>query len=162
LFAGEDTAMDIKATLQSQYLAALAMLKQAIVKCPPEAWDDPQHKDRFWFIAYHTLYYAHLYLKAVDQGYVRWEKRRHARQDQPFSKEQVLERLAAVQGEAAEHLSGMDLAAKAGYAWLPTSKLELQLYNLRHIQQHTGELYERLAARQVKLGWVSRRAREKE
>ena len=33
--------MNIKPILQSQYLASLAMLKQAVVKCPPEAWDDP-------------------------------------------------------------------------------------------------------------------------
>ena len=36
------------------------------------------------------------------------------------------------------------------------SVLELHLYNLRHIQQHTGELYERLGASGLAdLGWVS-------
>ena len=32
--------MDIKQVLQSQYLASLAMLKEAVVKCPSQVWDD--------------------------------------------------------------------------------------------------------------------------
>ena len=52
--------MDIRSVIQSQYLAALAMLKQAIVKCPPALWNDPGDRDAAWFKAYHALYYAHL------------------------------------------------------------------------------------------------------
>ena len=149
--------MKIKPILQSQYLAALAMLKQAVVKCPPEAWDDPQDKDKFWFVAYHTLRYAHLYLKAQDQGYVRWEGRRYSNPGVPFSKEEILERLALVERDVARQIPMMDLDGKSGYAWIPTNKLELQLDNIRHIQQHTGELYERLSKYNVKLNWVSER-----
>ena len=43
-----------------------------------------------------------------------------------------------------------------GFYWLPFNKLELQFYNIRHIQQHTGELYERLGTREnIELDWVS-------
>ena len=147
--------MNVKKVLQSQYLAALAMLKQAIVKCPPEAWDNPQDKDKFWFVAYHTLRYAHLYLKAQDKGFPRWEARGYSKQGTPFSKEEILERLALVEQDVVEQIPLMDLNGKSGYAWIPTNKLELQFDNIRHIQQHTGELYERLSAHRVKLPWVS-------
>lgn len=149
--------MNIKSILQSQYLAALAMLKQAVVKCPPEAWDNPRDKDRFWFVAYHTLRYAHLYLKAQDKGYVRWEARRHNQPGLPFTKEEILERLALVERDVVGQIPMMNLDGKSGYAWIPTNKLELQLDNLRHIQQHTGELYQRLSAYHIKLNWVSER-----
>ena len=153
--------MKIKPILQSQYLASLAMLKQAITKCPPEAWDNPQDKDRFWFVAYHTLYYAHRYLKTQDKGLVRWEKRQHSQQGVSFSKEEILERLAIVERDVARQIPLMDPEGKSGYAGFLANKLELQLYNIRHIQQHTGELYERLSTRNVRLTWASQRYKEK-
>ena len=147
--------MNAKQVIQSQYLAALAMLKQAIVKCPSDAWDNPQDKDRFWFVAYHTLRYAHLYLRAQDQGFPRWETRRHSHQGVPFSKEQILERLVLVERDVIQQIPLMELDGKPVGSL--ANKLELQLYNIRHIQQHTGELYERLSARNVKLDWASQR-----
>ena len=153
--------MKIKPILQSQYLASLAMLKRAIIKCPPEAWDNPQDKDRFWFVAYHTLRYAHLYLKAQDKGFPRWEQRLHSNQGSPFSKQEILERLAAVERDVAEQIPIMNLDEKTGAAGKLANKLELQIYNIRHIQQHAGELYERLGAYPVKLGWVSLKYKEK-
>jgi len=153
--------MNIKPILQSQYLAALAMLKQAVVKCPPEAWDNPQDKDRFWFVAYHTLRFAHQYLKAKDKGYARWEQRRHSNPGEPFSKEEILEKLALVEQDVVEQIPLMDLDEKTGATGALANKLELQLYNIRHIQQHTGELYQRLSAYPVKLGWASKRHEEK-
>ena len=153
--------MNIKSILQSQYLAALAMLKQAIIKCPAKVWDDPRDKDRFWLVAYHTLRYAHLYLKAQDQGYPRWESRGHSRPGTPFSKEEILERLMLVEQDVAAQIPLMNLAGKSGYAWIPTNKLELQFDNIRHIQQHTGELYERLSTHKLKLPWVTLRYKEK-
>ena len=156
---GLDEPMNIKTILQSQYRAALAMLKQAVVKCPPEAWDDPRDKDRFWFVAYHTLYYAHRYLKARNQGYVRWEARRYDQPGLPFTKEEILERLAMVEDDVMKQVRIMDLGAESmsGLA----NKLELQLYNLRHIQHHAGQLYQRLSAYDVKLDWASHRHKEK-
>ena len=149
--------MNIKSVLQSQYLAALAMLKQAVTKCPPEAWDDPRDKDRFWFVAYHTLFYAHRYLKAQGEGYVRWEGRRYEKPGSPFTKAEILERLAAVEGDVATQIPLMKLDAESsGLA----NKFELQIYNIRHIQQHAGELYERLNAYNVKLDWASQRHKE--
>ena len=153
--------MNIKQILQSQYLSALAMLKQAIVKCPPEAWDNPKDKDRFWFVAYHTLRFAHQYLKARDKGFPRWEQRPHSQPGSQFSKEEILERFAMVERDVAEQIPIMDLNEKTGATGNLANKLELQIYNIRHIQQHTGELYQRLSAYPVKLGWASQRTKEK-
>lgn len=154
--------MNTKQVIQSQYLAALAMLKQAIAKCPPDVWDDPADKDRFWFIAYHTLYYAHRYLKTANKGYVRWKKPQYGKQGIAMPKEQVLEHLETVEREVIEQVAVMDLDAKSGYSGFLANKMELQLYNMRHIQQHAGELYERLRPYNVKLGWASQRNKEQE
>ena len=65
--------MDIRGVIQAQYLSALAMLRQASVKCPPALWNDPGDRDGTWFKAYHALYYAHLYLQAERSEFVRWK-----------------------------------------------------------------------------------------
>ena len=53
------------------------------------------------------------------------------------------------------HVDALDLESKSGFDWLPINKLELQFYNIRHIQQHTGELCERLGVvEDIDVGWV--------
>lgn len=137
------------------------MLKQAVVKCPPQAWDDPRDKDKFWFVAYHALRYAHQYLKAKEKGYARWEQRSHSNPGKPFSKEEILEKAAMVEQDVIEQIATMNLAEKTGAAGALANKFELQIYNIRHIQHHAGELYQRLSAYPVRIGWASQRYKEK-
>lgn len=61
--------MDATPLLQSQYLAALAMLEEAVQKCPAPIWDDTQDKNCFWRVAFHTLFYTHLYLQPDEAAY---------------------------------------------------------------------------------------------
>jgi hypothetical protein len=53
--------MDIQAALKAQYHAAMAMLKQAIEQCPDELWNGPGQAVPFWRVAYHALFFAHLF-----------------------------------------------------------------------------------------------------
>ena len=140
--------MDIKKILQSQYFAALAMLKQAIIKCPPSVWDAPEDKDNFWFKAYHTLYYAHKYLQINPKDFVPWKKHHKPQPGNPIAREEILEYLAFVEGQVTDRIPLTDLEAGAGFLGNRLSKMELQIINIRHIQEHTGELYERLGSRE--------------
>ncbi len=149
--------MNIRRVIKSQYLASLAMLKHAVVKCPPQAWDDPNHRNRFWFVAYHALRFAHQYLKAREKGYPRWEQRSYSNPGRPFSKEEILEKLALVELDVVEQISIMDLDDPTRATGKLANKFELQIYNIRHIQQHVGELYERLSPYHLKLEWASQR-----
>jgi hypothetical protein len=149
--------MNIHQTIQSQYLAALEMLKQVIVKCPAAQWNAPGDKDKFWNKAYHTLFYVHLYLQETEAHFRPWEKHHDPDTGEPFTHDEVLEYLVFVQGQVREQVPALNLEAESGFDWLPFNKLELQLYNIRHIQQHTGELYERLGTREnIELDWVGR------
>jgi hypothetical protein len=146
--------MDTQKIIQSQYLAALAMLEQVIVKCPEACWNAPGDKDKFWDKAYHTLFYVHLYLQEVEDDFKPWEKQ-HEVEETPYTQDEVLEYLALVRAMVRERVPLIDLEAESGFHWLPFDKLELQFYNIRHIQQHTGELYERLGTREnIELDWV--------
>ena len=156
--------MNVKQTIKSQYYAALEMLKQAVEACPESLWDDPGYESPFWHIAYHVLFYTHLYLQPTEQDFRPWEKQQDGyrslassgeEEGEPYSKEDVLDYHRLCREQVEEQVTALDLEAESGFYWLPFTKLELQFYNIRHIQQHTGELYERLgAAGGPELGWV--------
>ena len=149
--------------IKSQYRAALAMLCQAIEKCPKAMWEDELFSNPFWRVAYHTLIYTHFYLSQSEADFIPWEKHTdkmqqlgpQAPQAKPFSKSDLLAYLDICLAQVDERVAALDLDAELGFHWLPFNKLELQFYNIRHIMQHTGELCERLGAHgEIEVGWV--------
>ena len=66
----------IKPALKGQYHAALDMLKGAITECPGDIWLGGVPPRSFWRLAYHTLFYTHLYLQVKDTDFVLWEYHR--------------------------------------------------------------------------------------
>ncbi len=151
--------MHYQQIIQSQYLATLAMLNQAIEKCPDALWNDPADKNRFWHVAYHALFYTHLYLQPTEQAFRPWAKQRQAHDlaqtADPYSKAEILEYLAFCQQQVTEIVPQLNLDAESGFYWLPLNKAELQIYTIRHLQQHAGELMERLGARaDLEVDWV--------
>ena len=163
-------AMDIRNAVNSQFLAALAMLEQTIKRCPPDLWVDPHAEDQFWQVAYHALFYTHLYLQESETAFrpwakyrkdyhmlgpIPWEGNRMPDIGEPYTQAEVLEYLAFCGEEGQAKQAEMEFWGPSGFAWLPFTKLELQIYIIRHLQQHTGELGARLSSRGVEIGWVS-------
>jgi hypothetical protein len=163
--------MDIKGVVQSQYLASLEMLKKAITGCPDSMWIDPQPKNKFWHIAFHAIFYTHLYLQPSEGDFKAWEKHRDEYEfmgplpwpphdepkiGEPYTKGEVLEYLQLCQEQVVEIVPTLDLeSSESGFYWLPFNKLELQFYSIRHLQQHTGELCERLGMQAgLDVDWV--------
>jgi hypothetical protein len=68
--------MNITPMLQSQYRASLAMLLAAIEKSPDALWTSGAYANPCWHIAYHTLYYADLYLHQTEAAFTPWNKHR--------------------------------------------------------------------------------------
>ena len=155
--------MDVQDAIQSQYQAALEMLQQAVVRCPESMWDDRSYKNVFWLVVYHALFYLHLYLYAGLGQYKPWPKHKTDRQrmkldgGEAYSKADLLEYVEIVRGQVVAQVAALDLAAPSGFEWLPFTRLETHLYSLRHMQQHIGELCERLGEESgVDVDWVGR------
>jgi DinB superfamily len=147
--------MNVKKAIQSQYLASLAMFRQAVEKCPSDIWYEQNAKFKTWSKAYHVVFFVHFYLQDAEKDFVQWEKHHDPDGDIPFTKEEVLEYLTFAQKQVIERIPVTDLEAPSGFDWYPVNKLELQFINIRHIQQHTGELYETLGMREnAELNWV--------
>ena len=64
--------MNIQAILKSQYHASLAMLLEAIDTCPGSLWTSDAYTNPYWQVAYHTLYYTHLYLQPDAAAFTPW------------------------------------------------------------------------------------------
>ncbi len=161
--------MDLISIIKLQYGAALEMLNSAVIECPDDTWDDTKYKNPFWHIAYHTLFYTHLYLHPREEDFVPWEKHRNESQhlgplpypphDTPeifeqYTKEDILTYLDLCVDQVGAKRPDLDLNTQSGFAWLPFGKLELQFYNIRHIQHHAGQLIDRLGAQGLSINWV--------
>jgi hypothetical protein len=166
-----DTVGDRDAALReaviSQFLAALEMLRQVILKCPDEFWTRSPTRNQFWRVAYHTLFYVHLYLQDVQSAFVPWPKHRNEVESMrpdtdperadavPYSRDDVLEYLDFCVEQVRRKIASVDFDAASGFSWLRCNKLELQFYTIRHVQQHVGELGEQLSDKLgIETPWV--------
>jgi DinB superfamily len=153
------------ASILSQYRAALTMLRQAIELCPDDLWNDARYRNRYWHVAYHALFYAHLYVNVSLAEFTAWEKHREecrmlggpVERIEPYSKGELLEYLQICLAEIEDKVPRLALDGPSGFDWLPFSRLEVHIYNIGHMHQHTGQLGERLrAVCDVGIKWVGR------
>jgi hypothetical protein len=93
---------------------------------------------------------------------VPWEKHRDelvSLGDEPgddfYTQAEILEYLDHFEEIIGDLIDDLDLEAESGFYWLPFDKLQLQLYNIRHLHHHTGELCERLSQTAgIEVEWV--------
>ena len=154
----------------SQYRASLAMLRTAIEVCPESLWFAADCKNRYWHVAYHTIFFTHLYVQASEAEFRNWHKHQQDSEflgprpwapneaiviERPYSREEVLEYHDFCCAEVNSKVPAFDLEKESGFSWLPMNKTELHLYNIRHIQHHTGQLVDRLRIRaDIAVTWV--------
>jgi hypothetical protein len=154
--------MDTPAILISQYLASLEMLKQTITQCPESLWNDASDKNRFWQVAYHALFFTHLSVGESEEAFTPWNKHRDGYEDfeppqdrEPYDKDAILEYLAFCEQPVTVGVPRLKLEEPEGHGDRSLITLELQIYSIRHIMQHAGELMERLGARTgAEIPWV--------
>ena len=72
----ELASADIRAVIRSQFHAALDMYEAAVDAIPDEAWDRDEDRNRTWHLAYHTLFFVHLYLQRSEADFEPWEGHR--------------------------------------------------------------------------------------
>jgi hypothetical protein len=167
-----------------QFGAAIDMLENALVACPAPLWTQrlwsvpsdhslPPEFAEFWFITYHTLFWLDLYLSGsreeefappapftwaeLDPTWVLPER--------PYTKEELHAYLAATRRKCRVTLVALtdERACQAvEYPWAEgqaVSFLELQLYNMRHVQEHAAQLNLFLGQHAIPdaaLDWVAR------
>lgn len=145
--------MDIglKTMVWRQFGAAIDMLNDAIELCPDHLWtvalwedtDDTRY-GQFWFVAYHTLFWLDLFLTGSREGFVPPAPFiRGSLPEQPYTKEQILVYLGVCRTKCQatiEALTEDKAHQRCVFEWMQPGFLELQLYSMRHVQEHAGQL----------------------
>jgi hypothetical protein len=160
--------MDIlKPALKGQYHAALDMLRGAIEACPDSIWLGGVPPRSFWRLAYHTLFFTHLYLQVQMDDFVAWELHRdEVESDEererldatPYSRAEILAYWDLVDAMVDPQIDLVDLNSKeSGFSWYSIPKLDHILLNMRHVQEHAGQLRDRLLEAGIDQRWRTNR-----
>jgi len=153
-----------KTALWQQFGATIDMLENALLACPDSHWTGILWSDRsnhplppgaasFWYITYHTLFWLDLYLSGSHEGFVPPAPFTLAELDpagvlpeRPYTKDELHTYLLHLRKKCQATIAGLtDEEARRliDFPWTrgrPVSLLELQLYNMRHVQEHAAQL----------------------
>ncbi len=153
--------------------AAVSMLENDLRACPAQLWQDSIWTDstdapeytQFWFIAFHALKWLDFYLSGTDGGYERYTLPApflfRGLPEKPYAQDQLLEYLSFCREKCQSTFEGLTDEKASQKCILPSGEevsfVELQLYRMRHVQEHVAQLNLHLGH---KLGsapdWVSR------
>jgi hypothetical protein len=159
--------IDYRTIVWKQYGAALDMLADAVRLCPDNLWTAALWQDaedvrygQFWFVAYHAVFWSDLYLTGSSEGFAPPPPFVRGRlPDQPYTKEQVLAYLGDCRRRCQATLAALTderAQQRCVFAWMEPSFLELQLYAMRHVQEHAAQLSLLLGQHYVPgLDWVA-------
>ena len=154
-----------KTALWQQFGAAIDMLENALMACPSTLWQErlwpdsgstafPPQFAEFWYVTFHTLVWLDLYLAGVPEEefappapFAQGElDSLEAQPERPYTKEELHAYLTSTRQKCHTQLFALtDEQARrpVEYPWSkgqPISYLELQLYNMRHVQEHAAQL----------------------
>ena len=149
-----------KELIARQFEAALCTLNTCIEQCPAAAWDAPVANLAFCQAVFHALFYADCYLgkdsaSLRQQAFHRehpdffrdYEELEDREQQLMYDKEAIITYLAFCRRKASEVIAAETadtLRERCGFDWLPFSRAELYVYNIRHVQHHAAQLSLRL------------------
>ncbi|MBX2999861.1 MAG: DinB family protein [Caldilineaceae bacterium] len=146
--------------LWRQFGAAIDTLEEALRNCPDELWETRLWKDQpdqwvaagfstFWYLGYHTLFWLDLYLTGAEEGFAPpasfdlVEMEEGETLPRTYTRPELLGYLDICRRRCQETirtLSMEDAYRLCSFPWGEVPFAELQLYNLRHVQEHGAQL----------------------
>ena len=168
--------------LWPQFGAAIDMLDNALAACPDGLWREtlwPIPADlplapefaAFWYVGYHALFWLDFYLSGSEEGFAPPAPITLAEFDpagvlpeRPYTKDELRAYLTYTRQKGHTTLVALtdeQARQRFEFPWAhgrPASFLELQLYNLRHVQEHAAQLSLFLGQHAIPAGpsWVAR------
>jgi hypothetical protein len=147
--------------LWRQFGAAIDTLRDALRDCPDELWEKRLWEDRpdqwvaagfsaFWYLGYHALFWLDLYLTGAEEGFAPpkpfdlVEMEAGETLPRTYSREELLDYLEYCRRKCRETIGALSTEQAYRLCRFPWGELpfaELQLYNLRHVQEHAAQLH---------------------
>ena len=167
--------------LWQQFGAAIDMLDNAVQLCPDSLWTEPMWIDHalppelasfteFWSITHHVLFWLDLYLYGTREGFAPPAPFNLSELDStgvvpnpPYSKDVLRVYLLSLRTKCQTIVTTMteeQALRSCTFPWhrgKSVSFLELQFYNMRHVQEHGAQLHLFLGqnAIETKDNWVA-------
>ena len=146
----------IKSALSHQLKASLSTLGNVIETCPDAEWQKDHGNAPFSQVVFHTLFYADCYLgkdtlpfkdqpfhKAHEESFADYEKMEDKKPvriyEKTFCREHLAHSLSKV--DVMMEVETLDsLAGGSGIDFRHCNRMELYIYEERHIQHHAAQL----------------------
>ncbi len=146
--------------LWRQFAVAINSFGDALRNCPDELWEKRLWEDEpdqwvaagfsaFWYLGYHTLFWLDLYLTGAEEGFVPpapfdlVEMEAGEVLPRTYTREELLHYLESCRQKCQLTIRAMSTEQAYRLCRFPWGELpfaELQLYNLRHVQEHAAQL----------------------
>lgn len=146
--------------LWRQFGAAIDMLSDALRDCPDELWQKRLWEDQpeqwvapgfsaFWYLGYHELFWLDLYLTGAEEGFTPpapfdlVEMEPGEVLPRTYTQAELLRYLEYCRRKCQEVIGAMSDGQAhrlCRFSWGELPFAELQLYNLRHVQEHAAQL----------------------
>ncbi len=135
----------IKEILWRQFGASMDMLGNAISACPPEVWE--AEDKRFWYLAYHTLFFLDFYLSHDAAGFMppfpfTLSEFEDVMPERIYTQEELLTYLQYCREKCHAFIDNISdrkyWENESGTMVYPV--VEILLYNMRHVQHHAAQL----------------------
>lgn len=147
--------------LWRQFGAAIDTLRDALHDCPDELWEKRLWADQpdqwvaagfsaFWYLGYHTLFWLDLYLTGAEVGFAPpapfdlVEMQAGEVLPRTYTRAELLGYLEHCRRHCRETIDALSTEQANRLCQFPWGELpfaELQLYNLRHVQEHAAQLH---------------------
>jgi hypothetical protein len=137
---------------------AIDALENSLKACPAELWESSMWNDRamdrkfsqFWYVAYHALFYLDLYLSGSVEGFMPPASFTLDELDpagvfpeRVYTKDELLSYLNFCRQKCNfvfANLTDKKAGQRCKFDWLEMSFVELQMDNMRHVQEHAAQL----------------------
>ncbi len=139
----------VKQMIIGQFEAALAMLSHCVAACPAEHWEGRIANNTFRQVAYHALFFADYYLSPKEDAFQLRELHLQGGDEREpvvspgLSKDETIQYVATCRQKAIDIVSSETsetLIGPSGFSFRRISRLEMHVYNIRHLQHHVGQL----------------------
>jgi hypothetical protein len=147
--------------LWRQFGAAIDMFGEALRDCPEELWEKTLWEDQpeqwvaagfstFWYLGYHTLFWLDLYLTGAEEGFAPpapfdlIEMEANEVLPRVYTRAELLGYLETCRRRCQETIGALSAEQASRWCRFPWGELtfaELQLYSLRHVQEHAAQLH---------------------
>ena len=146
--------------LWRQFEVAIMGLEKALRDCPDALWERNLWADQpdqwvaagfsaFWYLGYHSLFWLDLYLTGAEEGFAPpppfdlVEMEANESLPRIYSRQELLTYLDYCRQKCQETVGGMTTEQAYRLCRFPWGEIpfaELQLYNMRHVQEHSAQL----------------------